>query len=78
MSGRVVVHRRPAVSPKAQVANWLLASVEIWRLKEKRVALVRTRVAFARMVATTPHPPWVTEESIKLSSQPAPTARHYE
>jgi len=22
-------------------------------------------IAFARMVATTPHPPWVTEEPIK-------------
>ena len=33
--------------------------------EEKRVALDRTRVAFARMVATKPHLPWVTEEADK-------------
>ena len=65
MSGRAVVHRQPAVTLKAQVASWRLASGERSRLDEKRVALVRTRVAFARMVATTPHPPWVTEEAVK-------------
>ena len=65
MSGRVVVHRWPAASLKAQAASWRLASVEMWRLDEKRVALGRARVAFARMVATTPHPPWVTEEAVK-------------
>jgi len=64
MSG-VVVHRRPVVSLKAQVASWRLASFEMWRLEEKRVALDRTRVAFARMVATKPHLPWVTEEADK-------------
>jgi len=64
MSG-VVVHRRLAVSLKAQVASWRLASVEMWRLEEKRVALVRTRVAFARMVATKQHSPWVAEEAVK-------------
>ena len=65
MSGRVVVHRQLGVSLKEQVASWRLASVEIWRLEETRVALVRMRVAFARMVATTPHLPWVTEEAVK-------------
>jgi hypothetical protein len=65
MGSCVVVHRRPAASLKARVASWHLVPVEIWRLKEKRVALMRTRVAFARMVATTPHPPWVTEEAVK-------------
>jgi len=60
MSGHVVVHRQPGVSLKAE-----LASVEIWRLEETCAALVRMRVAFARMVATTPHPPWVTEEAVK-------------
>jgi hypothetical protein len=65
LSGGVVVHRQPAVSPKAQVASWRLALVEMWSLEERRAALVRTRVAFARMVETTPHPPWVTEEAVK-------------
>ncbi len=65
MSGRVVVHRQPVVTLKAQVASWRQPSGENWRLDEKRVALVRARVAFARMVATTPHPPWVTEEAVK-------------
>jgi len=50
---------------KAQVANLRLASVNKWRLEEKRVALIRMRVAVARMVATTPHPPWVTEGAVK-------------
>jgi hypothetical protein len=61
----VVVHRRAAVSLKARVASWRRASGWMWRLEEKRVALVRRRVAFARMVATMPHPPWVTEEAVK-------------
>ena len=65
MSGRVVVHRQLGVSLKEQVASWRLASVEIWRLEETRVALVRMRVAFARMVATTPHPPWMPEDAVK-------------
>ena len=70
MSGHVVVHRRTTVSLKARVASWRRASGRLgegwmWRLEEKRVALVRRRVAFARMVATTPHPPWVTEEAVK-------------
>jgi hypothetical protein len=61
----VVVDRRPAVSLKTQVASWYLASIEMWRLEAKRGALVRTRVVFARMVATTLHSPWVTEEAAK-------------
>jgi hypothetical protein len=65
MSGHVLVHRQPRVSLKAQVASWRLASVEIWRFEKTRVALVRMRVAFARMVATTPYSPWVTEEAVK-------------
>lgn len=65
MSGRAVVHREPAASLEAQVASWGLASVEIWCLEETRVARAGMRVAFARMVATTRHPPWVTEESVK-------------
>jgi hypothetical protein len=65
MSGHVVVHRRTAVSLKARVVSWRRASGWMWRLAEKRAALVRRRVAFARMVATTPHPPWVTEEAVK-------------
>ena len=65
MSSHVVVHRRLAVSLKAQVASWPLALVKIWRLEVKGVALVKTRVAFARMVATRPHPRWVTEEAVK-------------
>ena len=64
MSGHVVVHRQPGVSLKAELASWCLA-VEIWRLEETCAALVRMRVAFARMVATTPHRPWVTEEAVK-------------
>ncbi len=59
MSSRVVVHRQPGVSLKAQVASWRRG------FDEKRVGLVRMRVAYARMVATTPHPPWVTEEAVK-------------
>jgi hypothetical protein len=59
MMGGAVVHRRPA-----EVTNWRLASVEIWRHEENRVALVRTRVAFARVVATKLHLPWVTEEAV--------------
>ena len=58
MSGRAVVHGEPAASLEAQVASWRLASVEILRLEEMRVA-------FAGMVATTPYPPWVTEEAVK-------------
>jgi len=46
-------HRRPA----AQVANLRLASVNKWRLEDKREALVRMHIVFARIVATTPHPP---------------------
>jgi len=65
MSGRVIVLRQPAVSPKAQVVGWRLASMEIWRLQETCAALVRMRVAFARMVATTPHPPWMPEDAVK-------------
>jgi hypothetical protein len=65
MSSPVAVHRQPAMSPKAQVARWRLASVEMWRLGAKPVALVRMRVAFARMVATTRHSPWATEEAVK-------------
>ncbi len=65
MNGHVVVHRRTAVSLKARAASWRRASGWMWCLEEKRVALVRRRVAFARMVPTTPHPPWVTEEAVK-------------
>ncbi len=65
MSGQVVVHRRAAAPLKARVANWRRASGWMWRLKEERVTFVRMRVAFARMVATTPHAPWVTEEAVK-------------
>ena len=66
MSGHVVVHRQLGVLLKAEVASRRrLASVEIWRLEETRVALVRMRVEYARMVATTPHSPWVTEEAAK-------------
>ncbi len=56
-----VVYRRPA----AHVANLRLVSVDKWRLEDKRVALGRMRIAFAGIVATTTHPPWVTEEAIK-------------
>jgi hypothetical protein len=56
-----VVHR----CPLAQIGNLRLASVDKWRLEDKRVALVRMRIAFARIVATPPHPPRVTEEAIK-------------
>ncbi len=65
MSGQVVVHERAAVSLNSRVVNSRRASGSMWRRKEKRVTLVRMRVAFARMVATTPHPPWVTEEAVK-------------
>ena len=61
LSGCAVVHRRPA----AHVANLRLASVDKWRLEDKRAALVGMRIAFARAVATTPHLPWVTEEAIE-------------
>ena len=64
MSGRVVVYVERLVSLKAQVASWSLASVEIWRFEEKRVARMRTRGASGRMVATRPHAPWVTEDAV--------------
>ena len=61
MSDPVGVHRQLGVLLEAQVASLRLASVNKRRREDKRVALIRMRVAFARMVATTPHPPWVTE-----------------
>ena len=65
MSGQVVAHRRAAVSPKARVVTRRRAPGWMWRLEEKRVTLGRWRAGFARMVATTPHAPWVTEEAVE-------------
>jgi hypothetical protein len=46
----------------ARAKTWRLKA---WRLEERRVTFVRTRLAFARIVTTTPHRPWVTEEALK-------------
>ena len=72
MGVHFIVHRHGA-SLKAAVAkgrqngrsNGRMTSDAKWRFEVKRVTFVRTRVAFARMVATTPHRPWVTEEAVK-------------
>ncbi len=63
MSGQVVVHRRAAAPLKAR------SQTGVGRQGgggfSRRATFVRMRVAFARMVATTPHAPWVTEEAVK-------------
>ncbi len=53
MSGHVIVQSQR------------MALVKTWRLEERRVSGVRLRVAFAWMVATAPHSPWVREEAVK-------------
>ena len=65
---RLDVHRQSAVSPIAELTNRLWARSEKQRLNERRVARVRIRVAFSEMVATTLHPPWVTEEAVTARS----------
>ena len=65
---RVDVHRRSPGSPRTELTNRFRARSEEWRLNERRVARVRIRVAFAKMVATTLHPPWVTEEAVTARS----------
>ncbi len=61
---RVDVHRRSVASLRTELTSRLGARNEEWRLNQKRVARVRMRAAFVKMVATTMHPPWVTEEAV--------------
>jgi hypothetical protein len=72
MGVHFIVHRHDAWL-KARVAHGRanehadgrLAPVKTRRLKERRVAFVWTRVAFARIITTTPHWPWVSEHDLK-------------
>ena len=59
--GRVPVRRRPLARAQAR----RVGPVAVGKLQVKRtqVSYVRTRVAFARFVATKPFPPWAPESA---------------
>ncbi len=63
--GRAIVRRRPATRAKAVVVGAVRAAM----LRSENVGMlyVKTRVTFARMVATTPFQPWVTEDVVRAT-----------
>ena len=65
MGSHVLVHRRPGVSLKPKLAGLRRASTSKLRVEEKRQTFVRARVAFASIVVTTPHRPWVSESEVR-------------
>ena len=65
MGVHVIVHRRPDVSLKSAVAKIRPAPKKRPRVEQRRVTLAPARVAFASMVVTTPHRPWVSESEVK-------------
>ncbi len=64
--GRIVVRRRPVMRAKARVVRSVRAAANL-RGQKVRVLYVRTRVAFTRMVVTTPFRPWVTEDVVRAT-----------
>ncbi len=64
MGVHVIVHRRPD-GLKAALAKLRRAYAGRSRAAERRVTMVRVRVAFRSMVVTTPHRPWLSESEVR-------------
>ena len=60
----VIIHQRPDLTLKSALAKFRRAS-EKRSGRDRRVAFVRARVAFASMAITTPQRPWLTETEVK-------------
>ena len=61
----VIVHRRPDVSLKSALAKMRPRRQRSRASRQRRVTFGAARVAFASMVVTTPHRPWVSESEVK-------------
>ena len=63
--GPAIVRRRAVTRAKIGIVGAVRAAMP--RSEKAQVLYVRTRVAFVRLVATTPFQPWVTEDVVRAT-----------